>query len=63
MKRDQLKELGLDEDQIRAVMNINGEDINKAKTGNDEITKENESSNQCAHLEERIRIVIKRPFR
>ena len=43
MKRDQLKDLGLNEDQIKAVMDINGEDINKAKTGNDEISKENES--------------------
>ena len=41
MKRDQLKDLGLDEDQIKAVMDLNGEDINNAKSGNDAIVEEN----------------------
>lgn len=41
MKRNQLKDLGLDEDQIKAVMDLNGEDINNAKSGNDEIVEEN----------------------
>ncbi|CCI85083.1 hypothetical protein FC52_GL000606 [Lactobacillus pasteurii DSM 23907 = CRBIP 24.76] len=43
MKRDQLKDLGLSDDQIKAVMDINGEDINKAKSSNDEMIKENEA--------------------
>ncbi|GAA3626429.1 hypothetical protein GCM10022297_01190 [Lactobacillus hamsteri] len=43
MKRDQLKELGLSEEQIKSVMNLNGEDINKAKSNNAETVKENES--------------------
>ncbi|GMM13629.1 phage scaffolding protein [Lactobacillus amylovorus subsp. animalium] len=41
MKRNQLKDLGLDEDQIKAVMGLNGEDINNAKSGNDAIVEEN----------------------
>lgn len=41
MKRNQLKNLGLDEDQIKAVMDLNGEDINNAKSGNDAIVEEN----------------------
>lgn len=41
MKRNQLKDLGLDENQIKAVMDLNGEDINNAKSGNDEIVEEN----------------------
>lgn len=41
MKRNQLKDLGLDEDQIKAVMDLNGEDINNAKSGNDAIVEEN----------------------
>lgn len=41
MKRNQLKDLGLDEDQIKAVMDLNGEDINNAKSGNDAIIEEN----------------------
>lgn len=32
MKRDQLKELGLDEKQINEVMAINGADIEREKT-------------------------------
>ncbi|MDN5583988.1 MAG: phage scaffolding protein [Lactobacillus sp.] len=40
MKRNQLKDLGLDEDQIKAVMDLNGEDINNAKSGNDAIVEE-----------------------
>lgn len=40
MKRDQLKDLGLDENQIKAVMDLNGEDINNAKSGNDAIVEE-----------------------
>lgn len=43
MKRDQLKELGLSDEQIKSVMDLNGEDINKAKSGNAEMVKENES--------------------
>ena len=39
MKRNQLKDLGLDEDQIKAVMDLNGEDINNAKSGNDAIVE------------------------
>lgn len=31
------------DDQIKAVMDINGEDINKAKSSNDEMIKENEA--------------------
>lgn len=41
MKRNQLKDLGLDENQIKAVMDLNGEDINNAKSGNDAIVEEN----------------------
>ena len=41
MKRNQLKDLGLNEDQIKAVMDLNGEDINNAKSSNDEIIEEN----------------------
>ena len=41
MKRNQLKDLGLNEDQIKAVMDLNGEDINNAKSGNDAIVEEN----------------------
>ena len=37
MKRNQLKDLGLNEDQIKAVMDLNGKDINNAKSGNDAI--------------------------
>lgn len=39
MKRDQLKELGLDDGQIKQVMDLNGKDINKAKAS---LTVENE---------------------
>ena len=41
MKRNQLKDLGLDEDQIKVVMDLNGEDINNAKSSNDAIVEEN----------------------
>ena len=40
MKRNQLKDLGLDENQIKAVMDLNGEDINNAKSGNNAIVEE-----------------------
>lgn len=43
MKRDQLKELGLSEEQIKTVMDLNGEDINKTKSNNAEMVKESES--------------------
>lgn len=43
MKRDQLKELGLSDDQIKSVMDLNGEDINKAKSGNAEVLEENQA--------------------
>ena len=35
MKRDQLKELNLTDEQINAVMSLNGQDIEKAKAGMD----------------------------
>ena len=40
MKRNQLKDLGLDEDQIKTIMDLNGEDINNAKSGNDAIVEQ-----------------------
>ena len=43
MKRNQLKDLGLNEDQIKAVMDLNGEDINNPKSGNDPIVEENKA--------------------
>lgn len=42
MKRDQLKELGLQDDAIDKIMSINGSDIEKAKSSNTEIAQENE---------------------
>lgn len=42
MKRDQLKELGLDDGQIKQVMDLNGKDINKAKASSTSLTAENE---------------------
>lgn len=43
MKRDQLKELGLQDDVIDKVMSMNGADIEKAKSSNAEMAEENES--------------------
>ena len=47
MKRDYLKELGLNDEQIEAVMNENGKDINSAKSNNttelENLRKENET--------------------
>ena len=43
MKREQLKELGLNDDQIQKIMGLNGEDINKAKSSNAETLEENEA--------------------
>ena len=43
MKREQLKELGLNDDQIQKIMDLNGEDINKAKSSNAETLEENEA--------------------
>lgn len=41
MKRDQLKKLGLDDEVIDKVMNLNGKDIQKFKTENEQLTEEN----------------------
>ena len=43
MKRNQLKELGLQDDVIDKVMSMNGADIEKAKSSNAEMVQENES--------------------
>lgn len=43
MKRDNLKELGLTDEQINKVMDLNGSDIEKAKSNFNEITEENKS--------------------
>lgn len=43
MKTKDLKELGLTDDQIDAVMKINGQDVNNAKNGALEETKEKDS--------------------
>ena len=43
MKRDQLKKLGLSDEQIKSVMDLNGDDINKAKSGNAEVLEENQA--------------------
>lgn len=43
MKRDQLKNLGLEEDVINKIMDLNGADIEKAKASNAEIMQENEA--------------------
>lgn len=43
MKRDQLKEFGLNEDQINKIMDLNGADIEKAKSASAEALTENES--------------------
>lgn len=43
MKRDQLKELGLSDEQIQSVMDLNGKDINKTKENLASLTTENES--------------------
>lgn len=43
MKRESLKELGLNEEQIKKIMDINGADIEKAKGDSAEASKENES--------------------
>lgn len=43
MKRDQLKELGLQDDAIDKIMSMNGADIEKAKSSNVEMAEENEA--------------------
>lgn len=43
MKREKLKSLGLSDEQIKAVMDINGIDIEKAKSNVDQLTEENKS--------------------
>ncbi|CCI81995.1 phage scaffolding protein [Lactobacillus hominis] len=43
MKRKQLEELGLEEDQIKKIMDINGSDIEKTKSSNAETAEENEA--------------------
>lgn len=43
MKREKLKSLGLNDEQIKAVMDINGVDIEKAKSNVDQLTEENKS--------------------
>lgn len=43
MKRDQLKKLGLNDDQIEKVMDLNGKDINSTKENIATLTTENES--------------------
>lgn len=43
MKRNQLKELGLTAEQIDKIMDLNGDDINKAKSNSVTLTEENES--------------------
>ena len=41
MKRDQLKKLGLDDEVIDKVMDLNGKDIQKFETKNEQLTEEN----------------------
>lgn len=41
MKRDQLKKLGLDDEVIGKIMDLNGKDIQKFKTENEQLTEEN----------------------
>ncbi len=43
MKRDQLKELGLEESVINQIMDLNGADIEKAKSSSAEMQEENEA--------------------
>lgn len=43
MKREKLKSLGLNDEQIKAVMDINDVDIEKAKSNVDQLTEENKS--------------------
>lgn len=51
MKRNELKELGLDEDEINKIMALNGSDIEKAKANSAEVMEENKALK--AQLEER----------
>lgn len=51
MKRNELKELGLDEDVINKIMALNGSDIEKAKANSAEAMEENKALK--AQLEER----------
>lgn len=51
MKRDQLKEFGLEESVITKVMDLNGADIEKANSSSAEIQEENEALK--AQLKER----------
>lgn len=43
MKREKLKSLGLNDDQINEVMSLNGADIEKAKSNVDQVTEENKT--------------------
>lgn len=43
MKRKQLEELGLQEEQIKKIMDLNGADIEKAKGGSSDLQAENEA--------------------
>ncbi len=51
MKRDQLKELGVEESVINKIMDLNGADIEKVKSSSAEIQEENEALK--AQLKER----------
>lgn len=51
MKRDQLKELGVEESVINKIMDLNGADIEKAKSSSAEMQEENEALK--AQLKER----------
>ncbi len=51
MKRDQLKELGLEESVINKIMDLNGADIEKAKSSSAEMQEENNALK--AQLKER----------
>ena len=43
MKREKLKSLGLNEDQINEIMSLNGADIEKAKSNADQVAEENKA--------------------
>lgn len=56
MKREQLKELELTDEQINAVMSLNGQDIEKAKAGADTLKAENEAlKKQASDFEKSIK--------
>ncbi|RVU73607.1 MULTISPECIES: phage scaffolding protein [Lactobacillus] len=43
MKREKLKSLGLNDDQINEIMDLNGADIEKAKSNADQVIEENKT--------------------